>query len=193
MQFNQLRRREFITLVVGASAWPLTAHTQQAKLPIIGFLGISTRSGQSQWTAAFVQRLRELGWIEGRTVAIEYRWAEGRSERYPEIAAEFVRLKVDVIVAMGGAVPAVKQATSVIPVVFAAAADPPWRRISGQSRAAGRQHHGAVEPGDRSCQQATRTPARDSPNSSACGDLGQCWLLCRCAANKGVRGNGPQD
>ncbi len=78
----------------------------------------------SPWTAAFVQRLRELGWIEGRTVAIEYRWAEGRSERYAEIAAELVRLKVAVIVTAGGAVVAVKQATSVIPIVFAVVNDP---------------------------------------------------------------------
>src|SRR5215813_14013563 len=77
-----------------------------------------------QWVAAFVQRLREHGWIEGRTVAIEYRWAEGHSERFPEIAAELVRLKVDVIVTTGGAVLAAKQATTVIPIIFAVAADP---------------------------------------------------------------------
>ncbi len=93
---------------------------QPAKLPTIGYLGANTSSVQNQWTAAFVQRLRELGWIEGRTIAIEYRWAEGRSERAAEIAAEFVRLKVDVIVTSGTeAVVAVKQATSVIPIVFA--------------------------------------------------------------------------
>jgi putative tryptophan/tyrosine transport system substrate-binding protein len=118
-------RREFIMLVGGAAAaWPLAARAQQAKLPIIGFLGTATPSAWSQWTAAFLQRLRELGWIEGRTIAIEYRWAEGRPDRFAEIAAEFVRLKVDVIVAFGGAVPAFKQATSVIPIVFAVAADP---------------------------------------------------------------------
>ena len=87
-------------------------------------MGTATPSAWSQWTAAFLQRLRELGWIEGRTIAIEYRWAEGRPDRFAEIAAEFVRLKVDVIVAFGGAVPAFKQATSVIPIVFAVAADP---------------------------------------------------------------------
>ena len=91
----------------------------------LGFLGAATASDQSQWIAAFVQRLRELGWIEGRTVAIEYRWAEGRSERYAEIAAEFVRLKVDVIVTYATPpVIAAKQATSVIPIVFAVAGDP---------------------------------------------------------------------
>ena len=90
----------------------------------IGYLGTTTTLIQSQWVAAFVQRLRELGWIEGRTITIEVRWAEGHPERYAEIAAEFVRLKVDIIVTLGGAVLAAKQATSVIPIVFAAANDP---------------------------------------------------------------------
>src|SRR5881409_3257477 len=120
-----MRRREFITLLSGAAAWPLAARAQQpGKLPTIGFLGSSTPLVMSQQVAALVQRLRELGWIEGRTVAIEYRWAEGRSERYAEIAAEFVRLKVDVIVTSGVAATAAKQATSAIPIVFAVAADP---------------------------------------------------------------------
>jgi putative ABC transport system substrate-binding protein len=120
-----VRRRQFITLLGGAAAaWPLTARAQSAKVPTIGFLGASTSSNWSHWTAAFVQRLHELGWIEGRTVAIEYRWAEGRSERYTEIAAEFVSLKVDVIVTVASAVIAAKQVTSVIPIVFAVAVDP---------------------------------------------------------------------
>ena len=121
-----MRRRDFITLIAGATAdWPLGAHAQPAgKLPTIGFLGPGTASAWSQWVAAFAQRLREFGWIEGRTVAIEYRWAEGQPERLDEIAAEFVRLKVDVIVTVGGAVLAAKQATSAIPIVFAAANDP---------------------------------------------------------------------
>jgi putative tryptophan/tyrosine transport system substrate-binding protein len=119
-----MRRREFIALVGAAAAWPLAARAQQAKLPTIGLLGASTSSNWSQWTATFVQRLRELGWSEGRTVAIEYRWAEGRSERFTEIANEFVRLKVDVIVTVGTAVAAAKQATSTTPIVFAIAVDP---------------------------------------------------------------------
>jgi len=121
-----IQRRDFITLLGGAAAsWPLGARAQQAaKRPTIGFLGTNTPSAQSQWTAAFVQRLRELGWIEGRTLAIEYRWAEGRSERFAELATDFVRLKVDVIVTLGGAVIPAKQATSVIPIVFAVATDP---------------------------------------------------------------------
>jgi putative tryptophan/tyrosine transport system substrate-binding protein len=121
-----MKRREFITLLGGAAAsWPLAARGQQLAMPVVGFLGGGTASTQSEWTAAFVQRLRELGWIEGRTVAIDYRYAEGRSERAAEIAAEFVRLKVDVIVTQGTpAVLAAKQATSVIPIVFASAGDP---------------------------------------------------------------------
>jgi putative ABC transport system substrate-binding protein len=122
-----MRRREFITLLSGTAAgWPLAARAQQpAKVPTIGFLGPSTPSADGPWVAAFVRRLRELGWIEGRTVAIEYRWAEGRTERAADIAAEFVRLKVDVIVATGAVfIAATKQATSVIPIVFAVAGDP---------------------------------------------------------------------
>jgi putative ABC transport system substrate-binding protein len=121
-----MRRRDFITLLGGAAAWPLAARAQQpTMLPTIGFLGANTAAAQSHLTAAFVQRLRELGWIEGRTVAIEYRWAEGRSERFAEFAAEFVRLKVDVILTHNTPpVLAAKQATSVIPIVFATAADP---------------------------------------------------------------------
>jgi putative ABC transport system substrate-binding protein len=121
-----MQRRSFLTLL-GASAavWPLAARAQQRAMPVIGYLGTTTPVVQSPWVAAFVQRLRELGWMEGRTVAIEYRWAEGRGERYAEIAAEFVRLKVDIIVTVSTpAVVAAKQATSLIPIVFAAAGDP---------------------------------------------------------------------
>jgi ABC-type uncharacterized transport system substrate-binding protein len=122
-----MKRREFIMLLGGAAAaWPLAARAQQpGKLPTIGVLGSATPSTQASRFAAFVQRLRELGWIENRTVAIEYRWAEGRSERYSEIAAEFVRLKVDVIVTTGTPVVIVaKQATAVIPIVFVTITDP---------------------------------------------------------------------
>src|SRR5262245_58573146 len=122
-----MRRREFITLIGGAAAaWPLAANAQQSgNLRTIGFLGPNTHSAGSEWIAALVQRLRELGWMEGRTITIEFRWAEGREERFAEIAAEFVRLKVDVIVVSGTpAVIASKQATSTIPIVFATAGDP---------------------------------------------------------------------
>jgi putative ABC transport system substrate-binding protein len=120
------RRKFLATLGGAAAAWPLAARAQQAgKPPTIGFLVVGTPSSHGQWASAFVQRLRELGWIEGPTIAIEYRWAEGRRGRAAEIAAEFVRLKVDVIVTEGASsVVAAKPATSVIPIIFAAAGDP---------------------------------------------------------------------
>ena len=119
-----MRRRDFIGLLGGAAAWPFAASAQQAgKLPIIGFLG-SDAAGWRPWTDAFVQRLRELGWIDSRTVAIEYRWSEGRPERSAEIAAEFVRLKPALIVTNAGSVSTLKQATSVIPIVFVLSGDP---------------------------------------------------------------------
>ena len=120
-------RRELLAALGGTAAtWPLTARAQQAaKLPIIGFLGAATPSTTTPWIAAFVQRLREFGWVEGHNIVIEYRWAEGRTKRYAEIAAEFVRIKVDVIVTHSTApVVAAKQATAVIPIVFAAVSDP---------------------------------------------------------------------
>src|SRR5262245_25114516 len=99
-----LRRRDFVSLLGGAAGWPLAARAQQAgKLPTIGFLGTATPSADTMWTAAFAHRLRELGWIEGRTMAIESRWADNRSDRYAEIAAEFVQRKVSVIVTYGTA------------------------------------------------------------------------------------------
>lgn len=122
---TNIGRRQFIGALGGATvAWPLAAQAQQPAMPVIGFLGASTPSNWAAWTTAFVQGLRELGWIEGRTVKIEYRWAEGQSQRYAEIATEFVRLKVDVIVTVGSAVIPAKQATATIPIVFALAVDP---------------------------------------------------------------------
>ena len=127
-----MRRRDFITLLGGTVAtWPLAARAQQpATLPTIGYLGASPPEVASQWTAAFVQRLRELGWIEGRTIVIEYRWADGRSERFAEIAAEFVRLKVNLIFTYSTpSVAAAKQATSSIPIVFPTAGDPVGNKL----------------------------------------------------------------
>jgi putative ABC transport system substrate-binding protein len=124
---SDMRRREFITLVGGgATAWPFAARAQQTgKLPTIGFLGQSTRSAQSEWVAAFVQRLHEVGWLEGRTAVIDYRWAEGREDRYAKLAAEFVRLNVDIIVTSGTPTAmAAKRLTATIPIVFATAVDP---------------------------------------------------------------------
>jgi len=120
-----MRRREFIAAFgTVAAAWPLAARAQQTgKLSTIGFLGVDA-PGWSLWTAAFAERLSQLGWIEDRTVAIEYRWSDGRPERVTEVAGEFVRQRVDTIVTYGGAVAAFKQATRDIPIVFAIAGDP---------------------------------------------------------------------
>ena len=122
-----MRRREFISLLGStAAAWPLAARAQQiTKLPTIGFMGPATSSINAQWVNAFVERLHAHDWTEGRTVSIEYRWAEGSYERAAEIAAEFVRMKVDVIVT--SSTPntlATKKATSEIPIIFASAGDP---------------------------------------------------------------------
>jgi putative tryptophan/tyrosine transport system substrate-binding protein len=118
-----MRRRDFLGVLGCAAVWPLAARAQQpGKPPTVGYLVSGTPEGNRAWVAAFVQRLRELGWIEGRTVAIEYRFGEGRSERFAEVAAEFVRLKVDIILAGGTeAALAAKRATSVIPIVFPSA------------------------------------------------------------------------
>src|SRR5262245_19556712 len=121
-----MRRRAFITGLCAAAMCPLAARAQQAgKLPTIGYLGGTNAAQSSQTTAAFLQRLREPGWVEGRTIAIVYRWAEGHTERAAEIAAEFVRLKADVMLTGGNAYSLVaKQATSTIPIVFPIAGDP---------------------------------------------------------------------
>ena len=120
-----MNRRTFITLVGGAAAWPLAARAQQAPRLVIGLLGSGTAAAQSEWTAALLQRLRELGWSEGRNLIIEYRWGEGRTERFSEIAAEFVQRKVTIILTHNTPPTlAAKQATSSIPIVFATAGDP---------------------------------------------------------------------
>jgi putative ABC transport system substrate-binding protein len=124
-----MRRRDVIKVIVGsATVWPLVASAQQqsGKLPTIGFLGAGTSAGgQGSWVSALVQRLRELGWNEGSNIAFESRWADTHDERLTEMAAEFVRLKVDVIVAVGTqAAVAAKRATSTIPIVFPASGDP---------------------------------------------------------------------
>jgi putative tryptophan/tyrosine transport system substrate-binding protein len=139
-----MRRRDFVKAVAGSAViWPLAARAQKAdRLPTIGFLGTVT---QSAWPIeSFNKRLRELGWIEGRNITIEYRWAEGSSERITRFIAEFVQAKVDVIVTGGNAVSAAKQATSIIPIIFAVAVDPlgsgfvdslarPGRNVTGLS------------------------------------------------------------
>jgi putative tryptophan/tyrosine transport system substrate-binding protein len=122
-----MRRREFIKLIAGlVIACPLATSAQQAaKTPIIGFLGSGTPETNGLWRAAFIQRLHELGWVEGQNLTIEYRWADGSVDRAAEFAAEFVHNKVDVIVTYANPViEAAKRATSRIPIIFAAAADP---------------------------------------------------------------------
>ena len=123
-----MRRRAFITLIGGAAAvWPLAARAQQAgKLPTIGYLGASTASVESKRVGAFVRRLGERGWSEGRTVAIEYRWAGGNYGQLPALAEELVQRRVAVLAAISGtpAALAAKGATTTIPIVFAVGGDP---------------------------------------------------------------------
>ena len=138
---------------------PLAARAQPARnVPTIGFMGTSA-SGYISWSAAFAERLQELGWIDGRTLAIEYRWSEGRPERVAEIASEFVRQKVDVIVAYGGAAPALKQATASIPIIFAPADDPVGSGLVDEPCAPRRQRDGTLHQQADSCWQAARTIA----------------------------------
>src|SRR5262245_42815292 len=144
-----MRRREFITLLGGAGAWPVAARAQQAgKLPIIGYLGATTPAAESQRVAALVQRLREFGWIESRNLTVEYRYGEGRSERYAELAAEFVRLNVDVIVTYGTpAVAAAKQTTAVIPIDFDVAGDAVGYGLVADMSTVGRSGRGHIMQG----------------------------------------------
>jgi hypothetical protein len=145
-----MKRREFISLLGGAAAaWPLAARAQQPAMPVVGFLGPLSQSTMSPWTAAFAQRLRELGWIEGRTVAVEYRWAEGRDERFVEIAAEFVRLKVDVIVTGGdGSCHRGKAGDLSHSDCLRDGRRPSWYRPGRFPGATGRQRHRPVDPGN---------------------------------------------
>src|SRR5262249_17133070 len=140
---------------------------------------------------AFVQRLRELGWIEGRIVAIEYRWAEGRRERFSEIAAEFVRLKVDVIVTGGDAAGAAKQATPEIPIVFALGLDPLGSGLLANLAGPDGNVHRHIVPVGRYCREASRTTARDRAPSPSAGDIGQCREPTIRAGNGRSSGSGP--
>jgi len=170
-----MKRREFITLLGGAVAWALPGSAQQTpRLPTIGFLSPTTASVENQRVAAFVHRLRELGWIEGRTGGIKLRWAEGRSERAAEIVAEFVGQKVDAIISRGAvSVLAAKQAASVvIPIVFAEG-DPVGTGFVVSLAPPGWQYHGPIVPADRFCDQTTRTFARGCPCSSPVSDFGR--------------------
>src|SRR5262245_26006325 len=124
MQFDRLRRRDLITLIGGAVAWPFAARAQQPAMPVIGFLNGQSPGPFAHLLAGFHRVLNAAGFVEGRNVAIEYRWGEGRADRVPALAAELVQRKVDVIVATGGAHNAVKAATSSIPIVCTFGSDP---------------------------------------------------------------------
>ena len=184
---GNMRRREFFGVLGGvATIWPLAARAQQAGKPTIGWLGESTPAGQREWVAAFVQRLNELGWTVGRNVAIEYRWAEGRNERFANLVDELVRLKVDIIVTQGTpAVIAAKRATSVIPVVFFNSGKSGCQRSGRLSGAARRQCHRPHQPDGRSRRQTNRTHTRNRPRSSPIGDHRQRRQSQCCAGRAG--------
>jgi putative tryptophan/tyrosine transport system substrate-binding protein len=126
MRINRLRRREFITLLGSAAAWPVAARAQQRSMPIIGFLNSLSREGWLAYLAAFHQGLKEAGYVDGQNVTIEYRWADGHYDRLPMLAADLVRRHVDLIVATGGnpSAHAAKAATTTTPIVFITAGDP---------------------------------------------------------------------
>jgi putative tryptophan/tyrosine transport system substrate-binding protein len=189
---SYIGRRKFLaTLLGGAAAWPLAARAQQAgKLPTIGFLGAAP-SIESQRVAALVQRLRELAWIDGRNLAIEYRWAEGRNERYAQNAAEFVRLKLDVIVTSATpATLAAKQATAVIPIVFAAVSDPVGTGlVASLARPGGNVTGLANQISDTGGKKLEFLRGRT--RSSPVGDHGQCGQSRLRVGDARGAGNGP--
>src|SRR6516164_2534644 len=174
MQFDQLRRRAFITLLGGAAAWPLAARAQQpAKVWRIGFLSAVTRSAASGSYASFVQGMRELGYVEGKDFVIEWRSVEGKYERFPEIAAELVRLKVDVFVTgVTAALPALQRATTTIPIVMAYSTDPVGNGLVASLVHPGGNITGLAGSSDDSSPKQLELLATIVPNVSRVGLLG---------------------
>ena len=171
-----LQRRDFITLLGAAAvSWPVTGRAEQpVKLATMGYMGPNTPCVDGDPLPAFVKRLSKLGWIEGRTVAIEYRWAEGRSEHLAEIAAEFVQRKVDVIVTAGTPpAAAAKQATSTIPIVFATVGDPVGTGIVASLARPGGNVTGLSLQQTESADKRLELLREDHPRSAAFGDHGQ--------------------
>src|SRR5262245_17777636 len=172
-----LRRRELIFTLGCAAAWPLAAHGQQRKLPTIGFLGAGTAKSNGLWLAAFLQRLHKLGWFEGRNLAIEYRWANGSSDRAAEFAAEFVQSRVDVILTYANPIVlAVKHATSLIPIIFAAAADPLGTGLVAIGRT-----HGCT---DQACKREESSCQLGAVHTWPFSDLKRCPLMRPLPAHK---------
>jgi putative ABC transport system substrate-binding protein len=137
-----IRRREFIAGLGGAAAWPVAVRAQPTAMPVIGFLGSESLDLNAGRLRAFHQGLRETGFVEGRNVAFEYRWAEGEYGRFPTLAADLVSRKVAVIAAVGGTPPALaaKAATATIPIVFVTGGDPiAVGLVSSLSRPGGRR------------------------------------------------------